>query len=112
MGSDGQSPSTPDAIPFGTLKGSRAPRDGLRRAKPVHARRDSIRDPERVPRPPRWAPTGKARLPPTRFHRDPERVPRRIASDRCALTGGAGWSKPGRRMEISLAYSVDADDAF
>src|SRR4051812_40729086 len=43
MGSDGRSPSTPDAIrPFypEPLKGFRTSRDGLRRAKPVYARRD------------------------------------------------------------------------
>src|SRR4051812_40729087 len=114
MGSDGRSPSTPDAIrPFypepsivtGTLKGFRTSRDGLRRAKPVYARRDTSllpgtvdcnRNPQRVPDPsrdglrrakpvyarrdtsllpgtpqrvpdlPRWAPTGEARLRPTR----------------------------------------------
>ena len=42
MGCGEQSSPTPDAIEFGTLEGSRAPRDGLRRAKLAYARRDMV----------------------------------------------------------------------
>jgi len=43
MGPARQSLSVPDAIDlFGTLRGSRAPRDGAGQAKPVRPRRDRL----------------------------------------------------------------------
>src|SRR4051794_41406910 len=48
MGSARRSLATPYAFLFGTLTGSRTPRDGLREAKPRYALRVFIRDPDRV----------------------------------------------------------------